>query len=146
MRRAAILGAALAAMAVITGGSQATTTTWTHGYDVSWPQCSGSASRHLPGGSPAYAILGLTHGSGHTTNRCLPAQLSWARENGARVGAYLVPSFPTSADIRGARNGPWGACGSNRTCRLRTDGASQAADAVAVMRSAGLPLRMLWVD
>src|SRR3954451_22467183 len=146
MRRAAIWAAALAALAPVMGGSQAASPTWTHGYDVSWRQCSGTASHHLPGGSPAYAILGLTHGTGHTTNPCLPAQVSWVREHGARIGAYLVPSFPTAADIRAARNGPWGACGSNRTCRLRTDGARQAADAIALMRDAGLPLRMLWVD
>src|SRR3954471_724731 len=92
MRRAAIWSAALAALAVITGGSRAASTTWTHGYDVSWPQCSGAASHHLPGGSPAYAILGLTHGMGHTANRCLPAQVSWARGHGARIGGYLVPT------------------------------------------------------
>ena len=146
MRRAAILGAALAAVAVITGGSQAASTTWTHGYDVSWPQCSGAASHHLPGGSPAYAILGLTHGIGHTTNRCLPAQVSWARRHGARIGAYLVPSFPTAAELRAADRGPWGTCAGDRVCRLRTDGARQASDAVAVMRHAGLSVPMLWVD
>jgi hypothetical protein len=147
MRRAATWAAALAALVVLTGGSQAASkTTWTHGYDVSWPQCSGAASHHLPGGSPAYAILGLTHGIGHTTNRCLPAQVSWARKHGARIGAYLVPSFPTAADLRAADRGPWGLCGTDRVCRLRTDGARQAADAVAVMRQAGLSVPMLWVD
>jgi putative peptidoglycan binding protein len=146
MRRAAIWAAALAALVALTGGSQGASTTWTHGYDVSWPQCSGSASRHLPGGSPAYAILGLTHGNGHTTNRCLPAQVSWARKHGARIGAYLVPSFPTAADLRAADSGPWGSCRGDRVCRLRTDGARQAADAVAVMRNAGLSVPMLWVD
>src|SRR4051794_35457058 len=147
MRRAAIWAAALAALATLAGGSQAASkTTWTHGYDLSWPQCSGSASRHLPGGSPAYAILGLTHGTGHTTNPCLREQISWARKHGARIGAYLVPSFPTAADLRAAGRGPWGACGSDRVCRLRTDGARQAADAVAVMRNTGLAERMVWVD
>ena len=146
MRKGAIWAAALAAIAVLTGGSQGASTTWTHGYDVSWPQCSGSASHHLPGGSPAYAILGLTHGTGHTTNPCLPAQISGARRHGARIGAYLVPSFPTAADIRAADRGPWGACHSDRACRLRTDGAAQAKDALAVMHRAGLTERMVWVD
>jgi hypothetical protein len=146
MRRAAIWAAAIAAVAVLTGGSQGASTTWTQGYDVSWPQCSGSASRHLPGGSPAYAILGLTHGSGRTTNPCLRAQISWARKHGVRIGAYLVPSFSTAADLRAADRGPWGRCRRDRVCRLRTDGARQAADAVAVMRNAGLSERMVWVD
>ena len=146
MRRAAIWPAVLAAVALLAVGSQGASTTYTHGYDVSWPQCSGSSSHHLPGGSPSYVVLGLTHGTGHTSNPCLRAQLAWARDRGARVGAYLVPSFPTAAQLRHAVSGPWGACGSDRVCRLRTDGASQASDALAVMRRAGLAAPMVWVD
>src|SRR3954465_10133927 len=126
MGRAAIWGAAFAALAVIMGGSRASSTTWTHGYDVSWPQCSGSAAHHLPRSSPSYVILGLTHGTGHTANPCLGAQLSWARDRGARIGAYLVPSFPSAAQLRRAGQGPWGAGGNPPARRPGARGARPA--------------------
>src|SRR4051794_28534679 len=146
MRRAAIWAAVLAAVGTLAGGAQGASTTWTHGYDVSWPQCAGSSSHHLPRTSAPYVVPGLTHGTGHTANPCLAAQLSWARDRGSRVGAYLVPSFPSAAQLRRADRGPWGTCGSDRTCRLRTDGAAQASDALAVMRGAGMSVPMVWVD
>src|SRR3954447_4908617 len=146
MRRAAIWAAVLASAVALAVGSRASSTTWTHGYDVSWPQCSRSAAHLLPRSSPSYVILGLTHGTGHTANPCLGAQLSWARDRGARIGAYLVPSFPSAAQLRRAGQGPWGACGNHRACRLRTDGFGQAADALTVMHGAGLSAPMVWVD
>ena len=77
-------------------------TTYTHGYDVSWPQCSsagnGHQAAHMPTGG-TYVILGLTHGAGHTVNPCLGAQLKWAKEHGVMVGAYMVPSYPTPAQL-----------------------------------------------
>lgn len=146
MRRGAVWAAAAALVAALVTGSSGASTTWTHGYDVSWPQCSGSSAHHVPGGKPArYVVLGLTHGAGHTANPCLADQLRWARSNGSRVAAYLVPSYPTARQLRAARVGRYGACDALR-CRLHNDGAAQAADAIGVMRRAGLDLRMLWVD
>jgi hypothetical protein len=91
-------------------------------------------------------ILGLTHGTGHTANPCLGSQLAWARDRGAAVGAYLVPSYPTAAQRRAAATGPYGACASSLSCRLHNDGARQAADALAVMTRSGLHAPMVWVD
>jgi len=145
-RRLPLLAAATLAAVAVASSSASTPTTYTRGYDVSWPQCDGSSPRHLPTHSASYVILGLTHGRGHTANPCLPGQLAWARRHSMPVGAYLVPSFPTRAQLRAASSGPWGRCGGDRVCRLRTDGAKQAADALAVMSRAGFAAPMVWVD
>jgi peptidoglycan hydrolase-like protein with peptidoglycan-binding domain len=116
------------------------------GYDVSWPQCSGSSAHHMPAGRPSYLILGLTDGRGHTANPCLGSQLSWARTHGARTGAYLVASYPTRLQRRLARDGLYGDCGRSKRCRLRNEGAAQAADAIATMHAAGVNSPRIWID
>jgi hypothetical protein len=118
----------------------------THGFDVSWPQCDGSGAHHMPSGRPAYVILGLTHGIGHTVNPCLRSQLAWAHGRGVRVGAYLVASYPTKAQRAASGSGLFGACGSSTRCRLRNDGAAQARDALATMHRIGLSAPLVWID
>src|SRR5438270_4435620 len=151
MRRAAV-GAFAAGMVVaattMAGGAS---TTYTHGYDVSWPQCSGKngtgpAARSMPSTGVRYVILGLTHGAGHTVNPCLGAQLSWAKEHHVPVGAYLVPTYPTKAQLAAASTGPYGTCGNDTACRLGNDGAQQATDALETMKQQGVPAPMVWVD
>ncbi|MDQ1747690.1 MAG: hypothetical protein QOD07_1953 [Frankiaceae bacterium] len=143
--------AALVTTAAVTQASSATTTTtYTHGYDVSWPQCSdsgnGSKAAHMPSGG-TYVILGLTHGAGHTVNPCLGAQLSWAKAHKVMVGAYLVPSYPTAAELARAGSGPYGNCGTNDVaCRAGNDGSRQAREALDTMHAAGVPAPMVWVD
>jgi hypothetical protein len=151
MRRAAVW--AFAAGVVVAAGTVAggSSTTYTHGYDVSWPQCSGKngtgpAARSMPSAGARYVILGLTHGAGHTVNPCLGAQLSWARAKHVPVGAYLVPSYPTPSQLAAASTGPYGACGSDTTCRLGNDGARQATDALETMQQVGVPAPLVWVD
>ena len=147
MRRAAVITAAVAmTIAAVSAASATSSTSYTHGYDVSWPQCSGRSPHHLPRQAASYVVLGLTHGRGHTANPCLSGQLAWARDHGMPAGAYLVPSYPTAAQLRAASAGPWGRCAGDRSCRLRTDGARQAHDALAVMSRAGLHAPMVWVD
>jgi hypothetical protein len=145
MRRFAAWVAACLLIGGAVAASSAATTTWTHGYDVSWPQCSGAQAHHMPGGAPRYVVVGLTHGAGHTANPCLVDQLAWARSRGTAIAAYLVPSYPTAAQRSAASTGPYGVCTSLR-CKLRNDGAAQASDALGVMRNAGLDLPMVWVD
>lgn len=118
----------------------------THGYDVSWPQCSGSRAVRMPSGHPSYVILGLTNGVGHTVNPCLGSQLNWAREHDVRVGAYLVASYPTRLQRRLAGTGLYGSCGRSERCRLHNDGARQAIDAVTTMRLLGLRAPRVWID
>jgi hypothetical protein len=117
-----------------------------HGFDVSWPQCSGIAAGRMPGGRPSYVILGLTHGIGGTINPCLAAQLEWAKSRGVRVGAYLVPSFPTKAQQGLSASGLFGPCGTSVRCRLRNNGAAQARAAIATMQAAGLHPPRVWID
>src|SRR6059036_2652589 len=102
MLRAAVWLLSLVVAAVAMSSSQGASTTYTHGYDVSWPQCHGTGSSRMPSSSVHYVILGLTHGAGHTVNPCLGAQLSWAKAHHVPVGAYLVPSYPTKAQLAAA--------------------------------------------
>lgn len=138
--------ALIAAVVGVTRAPAASGTTWTHGYDISWPQCSGTAARDMPSGHPAFAIVGLTDGAGHTVNPCLGSQLAWADRHGVKVGAYLVPSYPTRFDLALAKVGLFGRCGRSLTCRLRNDGAAQAADAVATLQGSGMHAPMVWLD
>lgn len=151
--RSALLSAALLAAAVTVGiethAPAAGRTTYTHGMDVSWPQCAGAATGHMPGWSPSYLILGLTDGAGDTANPCLAAQFAWAKERQVPVGAYLVPSFPTPRELAAAGQGLYGDCphdSAPRTCRLHNAGVAMAADAIAVMHQAGVPAPMVWLD
>jgi hypothetical protein len=145
VRRARIWLAAALVVGSLALPSSGASTTWTHGFDVSWPQCSGARAHHLPSDPGRYVVVGLTHGAGHTPNPCLPGQVGWARAHRVAIAGYLVPSYPTRAQLARAKNGFFGRCGTLR-CRLRNDGASQVVDALAGMRRAGLDLPMIWVD
>jgi hypothetical protein len=152
MRRRYATWAVTAALVAAAAATQAhsASTTYTHGYDVSWPQCSdsgnGTKAAHMPSGG-TYVILGLTHGAGHTVNPCLGAQLSWAKAHHVMVGAYLVPSYPTATQMTHDGTGPYGDCSASDTaCRAGNDGARQAREALITMRNAGVPAPMVWVD
>jgi hypothetical protein len=145
MRRTPVWAAVAAMVVSLALPSSGASTTWTHGFDVSWPQCSGGQARHVPSEPGPYVVVGLTHGAGHTANPCLPDQVAWARSHRSAIAGYLVPSYPTRAQRAAARTGVYGVCRSLR-CRLRNDGAAQVAHALAVMRRAGLDLPMIWVD
>jgi hypothetical protein len=144
------MAAALMSGLTVTGavGHPAATVTKhdTKGYDVGWPQCAGHSAHNMPSGHPSYVILGLTHGTGHTTNPCLASQVQWARSRGVRTGAYVVASYPARWRLRRAGHGLYGACGHSTRCRLRNEGATQAADAVATMRASGLRAPRIWID
>jgi hypothetical protein len=100
----------------------------------------------MPSGRPSYVILGLTNGRGHTANPCLNSQLDWARSHGVRTGAYLVASYPDSLQRRLADTGVYGTCRGKKLCRLRNDGAAQAAYAIATMRSHEVNSPRIWID
>jgi hypothetical protein len=118
--------------------------TYTHGYDISWPQCHGSSASRLPGGRQSYVILGLTNGTGHTVNPCLRSQLHWARAHRAKVGGYVVGSFPSRRQR--LRAGYLAHCGGHVMCRLLHDGANQATDALRTMHRVHMRSPMLWLD
>jgi hypothetical protein len=118
----------------------------THGYDVSWPQCSGTDAHNMPSGTPAYAVVGLTDVGDHTVNPCLGSQVSWAKDHGVRLGAYLLASYPTKAEQARSGSGLYGACGTSTLCRVRNDGAAQAREAIATMTDAGIKAPRIWID
>jgi hypothetical protein len=60
------------------------------GYDVSFPQCSGSGVATLPA-SPSLAVVGVNDGRPFTSNPCLVAELKWA---GAGAQVYLNADDP----------------------------------------------------
>lgn len=124
--------------------ASAASSSYTHGYDISWPQCHGRHAHSVPGGRPSYVILGLTHGTGHTTNPCLGGQLAWARHHHSRVGGYLVASYPSHRDLREANR--VGHCRGGMLCRLRTDGARQVLDALRTLHRVHMRSPMVWLD
>ncbi len=61
------------------------------GWDVSWLQCTSSASTEALPGSPTIGIVGVNDGRPYTTNPCLKSELDWAG-NAAQV--YLNTNNP----------------------------------------------------
>lgn len=55
---------------ILIGGGSPTT-----GYDISYPQCSGSYPSN-----PLFGIVGVNGGLANNANRCLDSQLHWARD------------------------------------------------------------------
>jgi hypothetical protein len=97
----------------------------------------------MPAGHPTYVILGLTHGAGHTVNPCLRSQLAWAQVRHAKVGGYLVASYPTRRQR--IRSGA-GKCHGRLICQLHRDGARQVRDALATVHRVGMRSPMVWLD
>ncbi|HUR15391.1 MAG TPA: hypothetical protein VM097_12990 [Mycobacteriales bacterium] len=90
------------------------------GYDVSWPQCTGSAFTSVPPTSPAFAVVGVNHGVGRTTNECLAAQAAWAATAPGSPMLYANGADP------GPTNGNWPQSG--RTSPARCVTASSTSD------------------
>jgi len=67
---AALTFAAVAVVVIVLSGSSSPTT----GYDVSYPQCSGSYPS-----SPLFGILGVNGGLANKANPCIGGELRWAR-------------------------------------------------------------------
>jgi hypothetical protein len=147
--RAAVVALLITSSALAVAGetpvaTAAASSNYTHGFDVSWPQCNGSATGAMPGGNPNYVILGLTHGTGHTVNPCLRSQLRWARGHHAKVGSYLVASYPSARQRVGA--GHAARCGGRLTCQLLHDGANQVSDALRTQNRLRMRSPMVWLD
>ncbi len=66
----AVIVVVVVLIVLISGGSSPTT-----GYDVSYPQCSGSYPSN-----PLFGIVGVNGGLANTANRCLSGELRWARD------------------------------------------------------------------
>jgi hypothetical protein len=95
---------------VLTGSSPTT------GYDVSYPQCSGSDPS-----SPLFLIVGVNGGLAHNANSCLGAELGWARDSPGQkrpkqppVSLYIDTGNPGGHHIaewpKGGTAPTYGAC------------------------------------
>ncbi|HET6963779.1 MAG TPA: hypothetical protein VFH58_03340 [Acidimicrobiales bacterium] len=62
------------------------------GYDISYPQCSGSSVGSTPASTGAFDILGVNDGIVYSANPCLAAQYKWA--TGATVSFYANTADP----------------------------------------------------
>ncbi len=118
------------------------------GNDVSWPQCPVSQGGYgLPAPRPGaqFVVIGLTKGAGFTRNPCLTDQVAQAATRGLPAHGYLVPTYPTAAQLAtyGA-SGPWAA--TTTAGRLLNAGYAEAGDALA--GAAAVPFRppVVWVD
>lgn len=66
---ALVVGVVVLIVVFVIGGSSPTT-----GYDISYPQCSGSYPSN-----PLFGIVGVNGGLANTANPCLRSELAWAR-------------------------------------------------------------------
>jgi hypothetical protein len=64
----------------------------THGWDISWPQCSTS----LPS-NPAFAIVGVNKGIVFSANPCLASEIRWAGGGSAQLYANTGNPGPTKS-------------------------------------------------
>jgi hypothetical protein len=99
----------------------------------------------MPAPGAAFVIVGLTGGRGFTTNPCVSGQAWWAKTHAVRTAAYLVPTYPTRAQLR-----RWGAGGpapaTSLQGRVFNVGWAQGADAAGVLRRSGLRAKAVWID
>lgn len=63
------------------------------GYDISYPQC----PSNVPQGPVGFAIIGVNGGRAMTENRCMPAQLAWARQADAPPAVYVNTNSPPAS-------------------------------------------------
>jgi hypothetical protein len=109
----AVIAVVVVLVGVVFGGSSPTT-----GYDVSYPQCSGSYPSN-----PLFGIVGVNGGLANNANPCLAGELRWARDapgqkrpqqpplslyiNTSNPGAHHVADWPSggTAPAYGSCNG-----------------------------------------
>jgi len=110
----------VAVVGVLLVSSPATGAAGDTGYDVSWPQCTGSAFTSVPPGTPVFGVVAVNHGAGRTTNECLQAEATWA------AGLARTPMLYTNGADPGPANGNWPTSG--RTSPATCVNAASSAD------------------
>lgn len=151
----------LVAFGLVTAAGAATTgpeaaaeaATVVRGADVSWPNCPQDRTKPpdplrgkpMPSGSTRFVVVGVTGGHAFSRNDCLATQVAWAKQHHQLTAAYVVTSYPNSAQLKtyGAA-GPYR--GASLATRLRNVGWAQARSAVSTMQGAGLRTPMVWLD
>lgn len=120
------------------------------GNDYSWPQCPrgvGNGQGHpLPTGSHAFAVVGLTNGTGLHENPCLASEWGYARSHANFVTGYAIVTYPTRAQLSAARRGGhYGKC-TTLVCELKNNGWAQGEFTDASLRKVGARPPMVWID
>ena len=120
------------------------------GNDYSWPQCPrgvGNGQGHpLPPGSHAFAVVGLTNGTGLHENPCLASQWGYARSHANFVTGYAIVTYPTRTQLSAARaGGHYGRC-TTLVCELKNNGWAQGEFTDRSLRKVGARPPMVWID
>jgi hypothetical protein len=85
-----LIVAFLGATPVVSAASGAATSSTSHGYDISWPQCGGAYPTN-----PAFGIVGVNKGIVFSANPCLASEISWA--GGSKAQLYANTGNPGPA-------------------------------------------------
>lgn len=138
----ALLSAVLAPSAAFAAKPSRGATT---GYDVSWPQCGATYPR-----SPAFGIVGITHGLPWSQNTCLTSQYAWASS------ATSAPAFYTNSANPGAQSVHWNVQSPRATCDGTSGNldcaynygwnAAQDSYTYANAQTGAASLRVWWID
>src|SRR5579884_147949 len=89
-----VAAAVIAALSVALPALAATGSAGQMGYDVSYPQCTGSTMGSAPITAGAFDILGANGGLTYAANPCLAAEYSWASGGRAVVSFYANTGNP----------------------------------------------------
>jgi hypothetical protein len=115
------------------------------GYDVSWPQCGGSYPR-----SPAFGIVGVTHGLPWSQNTCLASQYAWASSAPSAPAFYTNSANPETQSAHWNVQSPRATCdgtASNLDCAYNYGwNAAQDAYTYADAQTGLASLRVWWID
>ena len=119
-----------------------------YGHDISWPQCPASVGGYglpMPPTTTQFVVIGMTRGLPFTENPCLQAQVDWQETHGVRAHAYVIPAFPTQAQLSSyGGQGPWST--GTRAGRLSNVGYAAARFALGSYSRVGFTAPFFWID
>lgn len=119
------------------------------GYDISWPQCSGTSANVPPtNASNGFGIIGATDGKSYSANPCLAAELTWANGESIPATVYINTNSPSSTTAYRGDTGPAGTCSTRYStkndCLFYNYGANAAQYALNAAASAGAATPAIW--
>jgi hypothetical protein len=110
-----------------------------YGFDISFPQCSGT----FPSPPGSFAVIGVNDGKPFTHNPCFAAEAAWA---GGQLTIYMNMSAPPAGDPA-SLSGPAGTCQGNDTgCMAYNYGFNAAVDAFTTATAVSASSSVWWLD